>query len=558
MPTTSTNSTASTYYTKIDTLYPIAGQDNDSQGFRSNFSNIQNSLLNLDVDLVDLRNTSVRPDRTTDFGYVGTLKRPNLQAAASIVYDATNEAQSGGIDVVYTNGDYQKFLLANGTTTFSVGQWPSSGKTGNLIIAVSPQNTNSVIVDFPAAYKRVGNTLFPDYLGQTEFNAFYELWSDDGGTTVFVKKVGGDTLTVATASVITAVESLKLGHLTYTTASNDVTMVRLNQKYGSLALVPNQFTAEITGALTHFPGDTTATMFGVQNANGIYVGATTYVNNTNTQLTVTAVSGTTITVTPPFPVGGFSVGSNITFTNPKFSTQPTVATLRTTPVTTLTGSTSDLPGQIYATTQSLYVSFTDRNEGVENWFKVTSDKVNLVTQTTATNNTTLATTEFVHNVLPYGSIIMWYGNTTNVPSGWSLCDGSNGTPNLRNRFVVGADGETVASTASTTVSGGQTVTGGDASSSHNHGGFASTTTLSIAQIPSHTHSPVGNTYFVQSNDTTLVDEDIGGADSIVSPGYAAATGATGGGEGHNHAISSITISNLPPYYALCYIMKVVG
>ena len=553
MPTTSTNSTASTYYTKIDTLYPIAGQDNDSQGFRSNFSNIQNSLLNLDVDLVDLRNTSVRPDRTTDFGYVGTLKRPNLQAAASIVYDATNEAQSGGIDVVYTNGDYQKFLLADGPTTFSVGQWPASGKAGNLIIAVSPQNTNSVIVDFPAAYKRVGNTIFPDYLGQTEFNAFYELWSDDGGTTVFVKKVGGDTLTVATASVITAVESLKLGHLTYTTASNDVTMVKLDQKYGSLALLPNQFTAQITGALTHFPGDTTATMFGVQNANGIYVGATTYVNNTNTQLTVTAVSGTTITVTPPFPVGGFSVGSNITFTNPKFSTQPTVATLRTTPVTTLTGSTSDLPGQIYATTQSLYVSFTDRNEGVENWFKVTSDKVNMVTQATATNNTTLATTEFVHNVLPYGSIIMWYGDTTNVPSGWSLCDGSGDTPDLRNRFVVGA-GSTYAADSS----GGYVSTSTSSAGDHDHTGVSSSTVLTINQIPSHRHGLASE--YGGSTDTASVvgsnnaDE---GFTNIFFTDYA------GSGEGHSHGIASSgthvhNIPTLPPYYALCYIMKVVG
>jgi hypothetical protein len=546
VPTTSTNSTASTYYTKIDTLYPIAGQDNDSQGFRSNFSNIQNSLLNLDVDLVDLRNTSVRPDRTTDFGYVGTLKRPNLQAAASIVYDATNEAQAGGVDVVYTNGDYQKFLLAAGPTTFSVSQWPSSGKAGRLIIAVSPQTANSAIIDFPAGYKRVGNTIFPDYLGQTEYNAFYELWSDDGGTTVFVKKVGGDTLTVATASVITAVESLKLGHLTYTTASNDVTMVKLDQKYGSLALLPNQFTAQITGALTHFPGDTTATMFGVQTARGVYVGATTYINNTNTQLTVTAVSGTTITVTPAFPVGGFSVGSYITFTNPQFTTQPKLATLRTSAVTTLTGTTSDLPGQIYATTQSLYVSFTDHNEGVENWFKVSSDKVTMVTQATATNNTTLATTEFVHSVLPYGAIIMWYGNSASVPSGWALCDGSGDTPDLRDKFVIAAGPnypvDSTGGSTSTSVTG-----------SHDHTGITSATSITV---PNTGWSVSGG---ARTNGVLLTgsgNAEI--AETLESIGQTSASLDIGS---HAHNIFSSGThyhTVIPPYYALCYIMKVVG
>ena len=45
------NTTASTYYNRIDQLFPIAGQDNDTQGFRSNFQNIVNGLSNIDSDL---------------------------------------------------------------------------------------------------------------------------------------------------------------------------------------------------------------------------------------------------------------------------------------------------------------------------------------------------------------------------------------------------------------------------------------------------------------------------------------------------------------------------
>ena len=40
--------------------------------------------------------------------------------------------------------------------------------------------------------------------------------------------------------------------------------------------------------------------------------------------------------------------------------------------------------------------------------------------------------------VPVGGIIMWSGATNNIPSGWALCDGNNGTPNLQDKFIVGA------------------------------------------------------------------------------------------------------------------------
>jgi len=42
------------------------------------------------------------------------------------------------------------------------------------------------------------------------------------------------------------------------------------------------------------------------------------------------------------------------------------------------------------------------------------------------------------NAVPKGAIMMWSGSLTNIPSGWALCNGSNGTPDLRNKFIVGA------------------------------------------------------------------------------------------------------------------------
>ena len=68
--------------------------------------------------------------------------------------------------------------------------------------------------------------------------------------------------------------------------------------------------------------------------------------------------------------------------------------------------------------------------------------------------------------VPSGCILMWSGPTSTIPNGWHLCDGSNGTPDLRNRFIVGA---------------GSTYGTGDT-------GGTNSVQLTLNQIPSRTHS----------------------------------------------------------------------
>ena len=88
------------------------------------------------------------------------------------------------------------------------------------------------------------------------------------------------------------------------------------------------------------------------------------------------------------------------------------------------------------------------------------------TAAVSTDSTQIATTAFVRDIIPAGIISMWSGSIGAIPSGWLLCDGSNGTPDLRNRFVMGA-GSSYAVGA----------TGG-----------ATDVTLSTSNMPSHTHS----------------------------------------------------------------------
>jgi hypothetical protein len=135
-----------------------------------------------------------------------------------------------------------------------------------------------------------------------------------------------------------------------------------------------------------------------------------------------------------------------------------------------------------------------------------------------------------------GMIMLWSGSSASIPSGWLLCDGSSSTPDLRNRFVVGA-GSTYAVGA----------TGGSADATL----VAHTHTGTVDSNGAHTHL-IG-----QVNATGIYESAGGSGPNISSPG----TLSTNSAGTHTHTFttnssgSSATNANLPPYYALCYIMK---
>jgi hypothetical protein len=136
--------------------------------------------------------------------------------------------------------------------------------------------------------------------------------------------------------------------------------------------------------------------------------------------------------------------------------------------------------------------------------------------------------------IPAGLIAIWSGSLGSIPAGWTLCNGTNGTPDLRNSFIVGA-GSTYAVGA----------TGGSADAivvTHNH-------TLTD---PGHIHPPpTGGTGYWGNNFTGIPTGSPGGAASPYAPNTGSAvTGITLASAG-----TSGTNANLPPYYALAFIMK---
>lgn len=164
-------------------------------------------------------------------------------------------------------------------------------------------------------------------------------------------------------------------------------------------------------------------------------------------------------------------------------------------------------------------------------------------------------------MVPVGGIILWSGAENAIPTGWHLCDGTSGTPNLQNKFIIGA-GDTYAVGATA------------GSATHTHAGHAALAHAgtAVAAHANHKHElpfSVGQNAFRTTGDThpfgsgtsqsmtrilsTTADtytysysltnvESVELAHTVTQP--------------NNHAAQSHdTASNLPPYYALCYIMK---
>jgi hypothetical protein len=140
--------------------------------------------------------------------------------------------------------------------------------------------------------------------------------------------------------------------------------------------------------------------------------------------------------------------------------------------------------------------------------------------------------------VPTGCILLWSGSIGSIPAGFVLCNGLNSTPDLRDRFVVGA-GSTYA------VDG----TGGSANAvvvSHTH------VATSVVTDAGHNHTFTSPTSYLEAEVSGAGTNPLG--PSTTSTTSTATTGITVATTNASTGVSA-TNANLPPYYALCYIMK---
>lgn len=162
-------------------------------------------------------------------------------------------------------------------------------------------------------------------------------------------------------------------------------------------------------------------------------------------------------------------------------------------------------------------------------------------------------------VFAEGMVIQWFGAAIDCPDGWSICDGTGGTPDMRDRFVVGAGSSyAVGNTGGSATASGSTAAAGG----HDHGAATGGHVLTEDEMPSHVHTGANFTGSVKDNGEVGPYIETANAESYAASAPSFAFSAAGGDEAHahtitaegNHTHSLAAVPTLPPYKALYFIM----
>ncbi len=165
----------------INTAYPVAGVDNDSQGFRTNFGSIKTALDTAKSEIEELQSETAKVNATNDFNgsIISDAKfKGNYTATANL-----GSSASGATTVTFTDGEYQ-YLTTSGNITLSFTGWPSSGNWACMRLEVNL--TSGHVITLPTAAKTPSGWSMPTATGKHVF----EFATRDGGTTIQTRLLG--------------------------------------------------------------------------------------------------------------------------------------------------------------------------------------------------------------------------------------------------------------------------------------------------------------------------------------------------------------------------------
>ena len=175
----------------IDTTYPVAGQDNDSQGFRDNFTNLKTNFTYAKSEIEDLQSKvvlkSALSGTTLDNDFAGST----ITAAKMTDMRVTKTAKgtvSGTVTVDIEDGGYQSVTTA-GNITLAFSNFPATGQFSSVRVSVTVSSTSHTVT-LPSTVS-VGTGVIRGYSSNViTFNATgtydYEFSTSNGGTTVTV------------------------------------------------------------------------------------------------------------------------------------------------------------------------------------------------------------------------------------------------------------------------------------------------------------------------------------------------------------------------------------
>lgn len=184
----------------IDGEYPVAGVDNDSQGFRDNFTIIKDNFAAAESEITDLQDNAARKDADNDFaGNKITSAELDQVTEAFTAVGTVNTNQN----LSFLNGHYQS-VLASEAFTLTLADWPASGAYARMTVQLELADgvTGPIAVQFvgegngvfkndgAAGWTATSSTALSIETNSTTNPTIVEFWTTDGGDTIYARYMG--------------------------------------------------------------------------------------------------------------------------------------------------------------------------------------------------------------------------------------------------------------------------------------------------------------------------------------------------------------------------------
>jgi hypothetical protein len=173
----------------IDATFPLAGQDNSSEGFHNNYTAIKNALNTAASEITDLQITAVLKNADNDLG--------GFKLSNAVMKNTLKESVSPATLVIdYESGSYQKFIATSNTATTTTittpSNWPAVGVHASILVEVASTASTNINFVAPLTLRKEDSLTLPHSV--TTGTTVWELWTTDQGSNVYLRKVGGPYL----------------------------------------------------------------------------------------------------------------------------------------------------------------------------------------------------------------------------------------------------------------------------------------------------------------------------------------------------------------------------